>query len=126
MNMLKVIRAGVEATVAADPRPLAVKSQDRFANPSPRKATPAGAAVLGPFEALVLARNEKGRLQCLAAAQRVAAGQQPQCAWMGHRHQVVREEAGQVIECCMDCGGGARTYPVGKTSKDAKPYLGAI
>lgn len=79
------------------------------------------------FEGLVQARNEKARLQCLAAAQSVAAGHQPQCSWIGrHRHQVVREEAGQVIECCMDCGGRARTYPVGKTSKDAKPYLGAI
>jgi len=92
----------------------------RFVNPAARKATPAGAAVLGSFEALVLARNEKARLQCLAAAQRVATGQQPQCAWVGrHRHQVVREDAGMVIEVCRDCGGAARAYPSGKTSKDA-------
>lgn len=79
------------------------------------------------FDELVKARNEKARNQCIAAAQRVAAGQMPRCAWAGgHRHQVVREEAGQVIECCMDCGGGGRAYPVGKTSKHSKPCTGGL
>lgn len=79
------------------------------------------------FEAPVQQRNERASLQCIRAAQRVAAGQMPRCDWAGsHRYQIVREEAGQVIECCMDCGGRSRAYPVGKSSKHAKPYMGAI
>jgi hypothetical protein len=44
MNMLKAIQVGVEAAVAADPRPLAVKSEAEFVSPAPRKATSACSA----------------------------------------------------------------------------------
>lgn len=87
----------------------------------------ARAPIAPSFDDLVAARNSKARQQCIEAARRVAHGQMPQCKWIGrHRHQVVKERAGHVVEFCMDCGGAGRTYPGGKTSKDAKPYTGAI
>lgn len=82
-------------------------------------------AVAPTFDDLVQARIAKARQKSIAAAQRVAAGEIPQCKWAGHRYHVVREDAVQVVEFCMDCGGRGRVFPSGKTSKDAKPYLGA-
>ena len=82
-------------------------------------------ALAPTFDDLVQARIAKARQKSIDAAKRVAAGEIPDCNWSGHRYHVVREDAVQVVEFCMDCGGRGRVYPAGKTSKNAKPYMGS-
>lgn len=61
-----------------------------------------------------------------AAAMR-AAGHSPRCEWYGqHRYDFLKIEDGMRVEICMDCGGAARWYPVGKTSRHSTSYTGAL